>query len=162
MMVNDIPFYIQKEQSTARVLFHASFPVERHSSKKNQKNIKRNVHTGKMFIGNTDKNNAALNYLVSMFVSARLNQDLHEPINKPIWLLARFHYPKVKDTKTKQWRRTEAVADLSNLLQGPEDALIKAGVIKDDKLIESYDGSRRVTGERHALELYVIDYGDIN
>jgi len=33
--------------------------------------------------------------------------------------------------------------DLSNLIQGAEDALVKAGILKDDSLIESYDGTRK-------------------
>jgi Holliday junction resolvase RusA-like endonuclease len=33
--------------------------------------------------------------------------------------------------------------DLSNLYQGPEDALVKAGILEDDSLIQSHDGSRK-------------------
>ncbi len=33
--------------------------------------------------------------------------------------------------------------DASNLYLGPEDALQKAGVIADDRLIQSHDGSRK-------------------
>jgi Holliday junction resolvase RusA-like endonuclease len=33
--------------------------------------------------------------------------------------------------------------DASNLLQGPEDALQRAGIIEDDSAIEHHDGSRR-------------------
>lgn len=36
--------------------------------------------------------------------------------------------------------------DLSNLYQGPEDALVAAGILKDDTLIESHDGSRKYLG----------------
>jgi len=33
--------------------------------------------------------------------------------------------------------------DLSNFIQGAEDALVKAKILKDDSLIASYDGSRK-------------------
>ena len=33
--------------------------------------------------------------------------------------------------------------DLSNLYQGAEDALVKAGILENDDLIDSHDGSRR-------------------
>lgn len=36
--------------------------------------------------------------------------------------------------------------DLSNLYQGPEDALVKAGILQDDVLIASHDGSRKHLG----------------
>ena len=36
--------------------------------------------------------------------------------------------------------------DLSNLIQGPEDALVKAGILKDDSIIASLDGSRKHLG----------------
>lgn len=36
--------------------------------------------------------------------------------------------------------------DLSNLYQGPEDALVKALILADDSLIESHDGSRKHLG----------------
>lgn len=36
--------------------------------------------------------------------------------------------------------------DLSNLYQGPEDALVKAQILEDDSLIESHDGSRKYVG----------------
>ena len=37
--------------------------------------------------------------------------------------------------------------DLSNLYQGPEDALVKAQILEDDSLIESHDGSRKHIGD---------------
>lgn len=43
------------------------------------------------------------------------------------------------------WKRSgETIPDMSNLYQAPEDALQKAGVIADDRQIESHDGSRRI------------------
>ena len=52
------------------------------------------------------------------------------------------------------------LGDLSNLIQMPEDALQKAGVIKDDALIVSYDGSRKLPSETgyDYLETIILDF----
>ena len=43
------------------------------------------------------------------------------------------------------WKRSnENLPDASNLYQMPEDLLEAAGVIEDDRQVESHDGSRRV------------------
>jgi len=42
--------------------------------------------------------------------------------------------------------KNKAKYDLSNLIQGVEDALVKAKILKDDSLIASYDGSRKHLG----------------
>jgi len=44
------------------------------------------------------------------------------------------------------YRLTKRKIDLINLLQSIHDALEAAGIIKDDFLIESTDGSRRILG----------------
>ena len=57
------------------------------------------------------------------------------PIKGPITLTCRFYFPN------HQWE-----ADLSNLYQGIEDILQELGIIEDDKLIYSHDGSRKIFG----------------
>ena len=44
------------------------------------------------------------------------------------------------------YRLTKRKIDLINLLQSVHDALEAAGILKDDFLIESTDGSRRILG----------------
>jgi hypothetical protein len=41
-------------------------------------------------------------------------------------------------------RRSENIPDLSNLYEMPQDLLQEAGVLLNDRQIESHDGSRRV------------------
>ena len=48
--------------------------------------------------------------------------------------------------KCKIYRRTKRQVDLINLLQSIHDVLTKAKIIKDDRLIENIDGSRKVLG----------------
>ncbi len=56
------------------------------------------------------------------------------PINEPVEVTFEFF---LKDKRRY---------DLSNLYQGPEDALVKAMILTDDSLIESHDGSRKHLG----------------
>ena len=57
-----------------------------------------------------------------------------EPITEPV--LVEFHF------FIKGFREI----DLSNLYQGPEDALEAAGILHNDKVIAGHDGSRRHPG----------------
>jgi len=63
-------------------------------------------------------------------------QHTGEPVDKPI---------AVKFTFYGAWKIGAGnVPDLSNLLELPQDAMQAAGVIADDRLIESLDGTIRV------------------
>lgn len=52
-----------------------------------------------------------------------------------------FYYPYDK-IYTKKGTVSKLLADLSNLYELPQDQLTKAGIIEDDRLIQSHDGSR--------------------
>lgn len=67
-----------------------------------------------------------------------------EPIDEPVWVEFIFY---MRDKKRY---------DLSNLIQGAEDALVDAGILKDDSLIESYDGSRKWLGKEEPKILIKI------
>jgi Holliday junction resolvase RusA-like endonuclease len=129
----------------ADLLFYAGFYVDEFTSKKNQKTIFKNRSTGRMFIAS--KNASAERTLALQILQNGIwNKKI---IAESIRAVFRFHYPDNKDGS-----RTARVMDLSNLYQGPEDALTKAGVIVDDKLIESHNGSCRIYGApRKAIEI---------
>ncbi len=57
-----------------------------------------------------------------------------EPIAEPVEVCFTFYIER------------KGKYDLSNLYQGPEDALVKAQILEDDSLIESHDGSRKYVG----------------
>lgn len=75
-----------------------------------------------------------------------------------------------------QWKNKDAIAnkvhikftfhfsnyknepDLSNCLEGPQDALVKAGILTNDKLVNSYDGTRKVFGKTNAVMIDVYEY----
>jgi len=46
--------------------------------------------------------------------------------------------------------------DLSNLYQGYEDAMVQAGILADDSLIMSHDGSRKYLGHKNGRALIKI------
>ncbi len=48
--------------------------------------------------------------------------------------------------KIMAYRHTKRKIDLSNIYAAVEDMLQKYGVLKDDALVESHDGSRKVLG----------------
>ena len=58
------------------------------------------------------------------------------------------------------WMKTARFPDLVNLLQCSSDIIEKAGVIKNDKYIESYDGSRIMgkdaTNPRVEIEVWIM------
>ncbi len=64
------------------------------------------------------------------------------PIAHPIGIEALFY---LAPTKAGSMRLD--CPDLSNLLEALADMLQEAGIIQDDRLIEDWDGSRRVLGE---------------
>jgi len=57
-----------------------------------------------------------------------------EPINKRIHLKFTFYVACREDSKNSP--------DLSNLYEMPQDLMTKAGIIEDDRLVCSHDGSR--------------------
>ncbi len=53
-------------------------------------------------------------------------------------------------------RRAEA--DLSNLIESPQDVLVKAKVLWDDRLIYSLDGSRKQYGKENSCLVEIYEF----
>lgn len=70
------------------------------------------------------------------------------PISTEMQMTAIFHF-----------KNRQAEPDLSNLYEGIQDLLKEMGVIKDDRLIQSHDGSRKVFGEKEGIscEIKALD-----
>lgn len=100
------------------------------ATKKNSMQIRRNRHTGRQWIAQSDRYKAyeedALRQLDAIF-----GRSWH-PIDTPIELRCHFY------------RRTRHRVDLTNLLAAVCDVLVTAGVIADDNasIVCSHDGSR--------------------
>lgn len=125
-----------------KLLFSASIDVEKHFSQKNAKKIayrfgrgRAFTNTGKRFtpfIKSTPESMAQSEFFLLCLrsFSGRFNTSF--PINNPVRVVWRFQledfYTKKGKVRLKKW-------DLDNLIAGPMDCLVKAGIIEDDGLI---------------------------
>lgn len=57
------------------------------------------------------------------------------------------------------YRKDKRTCDLSNLYEFPQDVLQSAGIIKNDSLIESHDGSRKLYDPVNPrTEIYIYSF----
>lgn len=99
--------------------------------KKNSRNIARNTRTGRMFPIKSARLQVAESNAYADLMEQK-NRGMHLPICVPVQVCFTFY------------RATKHRTDLSNLYEAAQDALQAAGIIEDDYLIESHDGSRRL------------------
>jgi hypothetical protein len=133
------PVKSQASEAPHRLLFRAVIPVEAHYSKKNSKTISyrwsgsgANRRRGSPFIRTTDKAAMAEQFLVRILSSGERFSSSSHPLCIPLFLLLKF---KLDSFYTKKGEVNLRAGDLSNLIQGVEDSLQKADIIKDDALI---------------------------
>jgi len=98
--------------------------------KKNSRVIRKSFVTGKPFLGKSGKLVAAENLAAYELIDQK-NRLRLVMIDFPVTVKFSFYLP------------TRTTPDLSNLYQLPEDALERAGILENDRLIFSHDGSRR-------------------
>ena len=77
------------------------------------------------------------------------NAGIELPIAHPIGIEALFYL-----APTKEGRMRLDCPDLSNLMEALADMLQEAGIIKDDRQIADWDGSRRLLGEPR-IEVFI-------
>jgi len=147
-----------------KLLFHCEIPVDKHISKKNQKTIRYNPKSGRRYIG-TRKETAQELKNMQFHISVALNNTigLDFPLAQPLHAKFLFYYPDIlvrrRKTLPDLTKKPGNLIDLSNLIQGVEDSLQSEGVIKDDKLIESYDGTRRIYhADELKIEVFIYDF----
>lgn len=126
----------------SEILFRCKFQVPKHSSKKNEKRIGFRKDTYKPFIMKASKAKFIEDWVIKKLVVEKLKQRL-QTIMCDVSVAFIIIYPK-SVYFTKKNTRSNRVLDLSNSLQIYEDALTKSGVIVDDRIICSLDGSRRL------------------
>lgn len=119
--------YLQKEKMS----FCYHFTIFGNPAiKKNSRTVVRNSRTGRMFpIKSRKLEIAEWDAYVDLMNNKHASMKL--PIRTPVNVCFTFY------------RGTRHRVDLSNLYGLPEDALQKAGVLENDSLIESHDGSRK-------------------
>lgn len=143
-----------KTFSLDHCLFHCSFPIEKHISKKNNRPVVNGHLIKSAKLRNAEK------YLIEKFTYYKNMQKIEKPFNEPLWLIMHFIFPR-EDYYTKQSKytqRSKFVPDLSNMYEIVQDCLQSAGVIKDDALVESHDLSRRLVGREMRLEVFLLKY----
>lgn len=115
----------------SEVLFQCVIPGRARILKNNKKLI-RLKSTGRMIPVSSDRYKK-WEIFASLFISrARKLKTIDYPVNVQMVFYFKDHQHE---------------SDLSNCYQGIEDTLQKCDVIKDDKLIYSHDGSRKVFDE---------------
>lgn len=116
--------------------------------KKNSRTVVRNVRTGRMFpIKSKGLQGAEANAYADLMEQKRRTMKL--PIKTPVSV--RFVF----------YRATRHVVDLSNLYELPQDALQKAGILENDALIESHDGSRKLyDAENPRTEITITPFSE--
>lgn len=157
MTPDDLTSEIQKKLSaiaTENLLFHAKIPVARHMSKKNSRPIHK--RGARSFIGKSDDLIKMEKYLRWAFLGAFQDQ-VQTPINEPIHAIYHFHFgPDIS--------RAYALSDLSNLFEIVSDSLQctkkYAGVIKNDRQIKAYDGSRKFKNKTSFLEVFLLKFNE--
>ena len=99
---------------------------------KNSKKICRGKG-GRTFVKSNDRVTAWMDAAVAIYRAAHAGK---EPIKEKVQLKCTFWLAVQEDSGN--------LPDQSNLYQAPEDSLQRAGVIEDDRQVESHDGSRRI------------------
>lgn len=142
-------------------LFHFYLKVPKHIVKKNRRPIKRRWDTGKPFLGKSAELTHAENKLTDLLRIKILRDPKFKMISCPVWCVFLFYFPPEEFVVKRGERKgclSGRLPDLSNLIEMPQDALQKSGVIQNDNLICSLDLSRRLPGEARAIEMFVFEY----
>ncbi len=130
------------------LLFEAAIKVESHVSKKNNRPIY--GRGTRKFIGKSDKLIIAEKYLTQMLFLEKRRQNLTTIIGD-IHCEMKFEFSDKNSRSLK-------LCDLSNLYELPQDCLQQAGIIENDRFIQSHDGSRKYLGEDNILRIKIFKY----
>ena len=137
------------------VLFRAQIQVNEHVTKKNQHQALVNRKTGAAYVYLAAKAVKAQTHLTQMLQLQKNRQIQDAIIECDITCTLLFYFD---DFYTKKGTRNARLPDLDNLLSLPCDALTKSSVISDDKIICSFDGSRRLPGKTNMIEIIISDF----
>src|SRR5690606_28376467 len=126
-----------QEAFNAGPLFACELTLPFHYVKKNSKSIfYRKSKAGRTvpFIASSARQRDAEKILLLALQSRAVTVRPSEPIRDPVWAMLSFFYPRAQFL-TKKNTINRNLPDLSNLIEGPQDALTKAGIIEDDCIV---------------------------
>jgi Holliday junction resolvase RusA-like endonuclease len=93
------------------------------------------VKNGRTFVTTSQRYKSWEKQATLQLLQAKVRSSIDLPIRIPINLSIKFYFPNHQHE-----------SDLTNLIQGPEDLLQTLGIIENDKLVHSLDGSRKIFG----------------
>jgi Holliday junction resolvase RusA-like endonuclease len=135
-----------------RLVFYAKIELPYHATKKNGK------HAFRGYVVMSERSRKAEKYLLFQLQLLKNSYGINQSIKHDLRAVFKFFF---NDYYTKKSERRLNLPDLSNLLELPADCLQKVGIIENDTIICSWDGSRRYPSqdEKNYLEisLYVYD-----
>lgn len=119
-------------EALSNILYSITIKVEKHYSQKNGKVIRwggRNSVARGPFIANSNQSYRLGKYLVSQMQIRARELNIDKPFTCPVQLLCAIG---IDTMWTQKGTLNKKSGDLDNLIQGPIDSLMKAGVIEDD------------------------------
>lgn len=135
-------------------LFKCIIELDKFPIKKNNKAIFRNKSTGQPFISSNSKAKSLMNILNAKLLQEKIRAGI-DTITCDVNVSMQFYYPQ-SVYYTKQGKRSNKVADLSNLFEAVSDGLQKVGIIQNDSLINGFDGSfRAAIQDGHKLKIVI-------
>ena len=148
------------------LVFDAVIQVPSHGILKNSKEIRMNKKTGARFISSNHIALALKRHLTNELIHKARKESIMgdrycHNIANPVSIEFKFAYPKDKLITQKDTLNRKC-GDLSNLYCLPEDCLQKAGIILDDSMIVSHEGSERVISPDSNYYLSIKIYELIN
>lgn len=141
----------------SKLIFHAIVegPKFKHVVKKNNRPIWRRGRIPT--IGKSADLIFAEQYLIASFRKFAAAQQIKEPYTNPVHAIYHFYFGP-------ELNRQYAMVDLSNLFEIISDTLqagrnnTGAGIIKNDKQIKSFDGTRMFKAKATKLEVFLLKF----
>lgn len=146
---------MNETEKEKKELFYCKIAVPKHGIKKNGRTIFKTRGSNRSFIGKSKDLQALEKLLALFFTSAKNRYGLKAPINVPVHAKFIFH---MNTLFTKKKMLAKNGPDLSNLYQLPEDVMQAVGIIENDNLIFSHDGSRKKDCIDNILEIWLYEF----
>jgi len=131
-------------------VFELLIEVKEHAVQKNRQQIRFSKSTRRRFIAKSDQAQRAANELTQKLLIYKLQNKI-ETIDFDVTAKFVFYYPQSKFF-TKKGVRSKNLADVSNLIELPQDCLQKSKILADDNLICTVEAKRGIsTDDRHLM-----------
>ncbi len=146
----------QAQQGSLKIsscLYSASIDVEKHFSQKNSKQIGMRRIKGRFrpFIRSTNESLGRSQFLLLRMREVARHFGTAFPIDHAVRVVWHF---QLHDLLTKKGRVKKRCWDLDNLIAGPTDCLVKAGILTDDGLIVQIEAKKTLGPDSVSVSIY--------